>query len=178
MLVGGVYVADVRARLAEAWRPARGSKYEQRRLDAIRRIIVHHVGGVNRDYTADEIARYHVRTRGWPGIAYHFLAHQDGRLEYVGDLVSVRYHVGLINRESIGICVAGDFNKERPAQRQLMRVNMLVGGLWRELGRYVPVYGHRDVWQLTGYGFTECPGDTWLEWRARVVPEFRGERLL
>lgn len=133
---------------------------------------------MNRDCTAEEIAGYHVRTQGWPGIGYHFLAHQDGRLEYVGDLATVRYHVGLINGESIGICLAGNFNREKPPQPQLMRVNMLVSGLWRELGRYVPVLGHRDVWQLTGYGFTECPGDTWAEWRARVIPAIGKEQPL
>lgn len=163
MLIGKVWVRDMRSLLPVS----EGEAYDSRSLDDIRRIIIHHVGGgVNRDFTAKEIADYHVRSKGWPGIAYHFLAHPDGRLEYVGDIATVRYHVGALNRESVGICLAGDFTTEAPRRIQLLRVLQLTYGIWRHLGRQVAVYGHREVSDLTGYGWTECPGDTWDSWKA------------
>ena len=164
MLVGGVWVRDLRGRL-----PTGAEEYDRRESEAVERIVIHHVGGgVNRDYTAEEIANYHVGTRGWPGIAYHFLAHPDGRLEYVGDILTVRYHVGRLNASSIGICLAGDFNEVEPRRVQVHRVRQLCRGLFRELGRVVDVVGHRDVSKLTGYGFTECPGNTWDRWKHLV----------
>lgn len=173
MILGGVFVKDLRGVMeafADSVRPAGGeTEYERRSLLEVERIVIHHVGGANRDYTAEEIARYHVRSKGWPGIGYHFLVHRDGRLEYVGDLETVRYHVGLLNRTSIGVCLAGDFTKEAPPGVQLMRVRMLVGGLRRVRAANVPVVGHRDVWRGTGYGFTECPGNTWPTWRKEVL---------
>lgn len=175
MLLGGVFVRDLRRTMeafANSVRPQGGeTAYERRSALEVERIVIHHVGGVNRDYTAEEIARYHVRERGWPGIAYHFLVHPDGRVEYIGDIATVRYHVGRINRSSLGICLAGDFNAVPPSRRQLMRTRMLVRGLWQALGTRVPVLGHRDVWMLTGYGFTECPGNTWPSWKAEVMAD-------
>lgn len=170
MLVGKVWVRDLREGAMNRAPTVGEGSYSRRALDEIERIVIHHVGGgVNRDYTAAEIADYHVRTREWPGIAYHFLAHPDGRLEYVGDMATVRYHVGQINRSSIGICLAGDFMAEAPRRVCLLRVAQLVGGIWRELGRKVPVVGHCEVGELTGYGATACPGNTWNGWRYQVV---------
>lgn len=161
MLLGGVWVRDLRGKDDEG--------YELRDKREIERIVMHHVGaGVNRDFTAAEIADYHRRVQGWPGIGYHFLAHPDGRLEYVGDIGTIRYHVGKLNGSSVGICLAGDFMEEGPSRMMLMRVKMLVDGLRRVLRRKVAVVGHRDISGETGYGWTSCPGDTWESWRGMV----------
>jgi len=165
MLLGGVYVGDVRFSL-----PASTTKYYVwRGWSAIRQVVIHHTAGANRDFTAREVAEYHVVDRGWPGIGYHFLVHPDGRIEYVGNLRTVRYHCGRHNAASIGICLAGDFTTAYPAGGQLMRARMLVNGLWREVGREMPVFGHCELVN-TGYGPTECPGRTWPRWRERVIP--------
>ena len=67
--------------------------YRSRPRLAIRYIVVHHVGGgVNRDYTALEIARYHVDANGWPGIGYHFLVHPAGQIDQVNQLETRSYH--------------------------------------------------------------------------------------
>ena len=158
------------------WADLRGTlggseDYASRTLAQIERIIIHHVGppGGNRDYSAREIADYHVKSLKWPGIGYHFLAHPDGRLDYVGDILTVRYHAGLLNPSSVGVCLAGDFSVEEPTAAQLATVRALCSWLPVEIGRVLPVVGHRDVSHLTGYGFTECPGDTWPQWKSQVA---------
>lgn len=181
MLFGGVYARDPRSALAALSEKGakRSQEYERRRPDEIERVVIHHVGaGANRDYSAEEIARYHVESLGWPGVGYHFLVHPDGRVEYIGDWLSVRYHCGRLNRSSLGICLAGDFTMEMPTRPQLMRARMLVLGVFRELGQAlgkggsysVPVVGHGDLSPAsTGYPRTACPGTTWPLWCEALV---------
>ena len=133
------------------------------------RIVIHHAGGsINRDHTAEALARLHVRSNGWPGIGYHFLVHWDGTIEYVGDLGTSRAHVGNINRESVGICIPGNFQHERPPAAAIAATRRCIAAVRLCCGA-VPVVGHRDVAHLTGYGPTSCPGDTWEQWRAEVA---------
>lgn len=164
MLLEGVYVADLRDRLPRHPEKA----YRARALDEIEQIVIHHVGaGVNRDRDAAEIARFHVSARDWPGIAYHFLVHPQGFLEYVGDLATIRYHCGKQNARSAGVCLIGDFTREQPTPRQLMRCRMLIGAIRQLTGRGLPIVGHRDLTE-TGYGPTSCPGATWPRWKATL----------
>jgi N-acetylmuramoyl-L-alanine amidase len=162
MMFGLVYVTDRR-------RPFNGAAdYAWRELGEVERIIIHHSATAG-DCTVEAIAEWHTRHNGWPGIGYHFLVHPDGRLEYVGDIAQSRYHVGDLNRASVGVCLAGDFSATRPTHNALMRTRQLItNGLWLALGRRVAVVGHRDVWREAGRGPTSCPGETWEQWRAEV----------
>ncbi|MGQ9676579.1 MAG: peptidoglycan recognition protein family protein [Chloroflexota bacterium] len=189
MFFGGVYVTDRRGELAaragqevEAVRdppllnearapaPSLSRGYRWRELAEIEQVILHHTAGANRDFSAAEIADYHVKTQGWPGIGYHFLIHPDGRVDYVGDIATVRYHVGDLNAGSIGICLAGDFSRERPTATALARARQLIQkGIWPVLGRRVPVRGHVEVWRQANRGPTSCPGDTFWQWRREVI---------
>lgn len=163
MLIGNCYVRDLRDRLRALATEARaGPDYARRPAESIKRVVVHHTAGAHQDHTAESIARYHVQTNGWPGIGYHFLVHWDGRLEYVGDLLTVRYHCGRLNGTSIGLCLVGCFtNGRRPTSAQLVRARMLLAGLREAVRPDLAVVGHRDVSALSGYGPTECPGDWW-----------------
>lgn len=181
MFFGGVYVTDRRGELPEradeeagAVRepplPGEVKGYRWRELAEVEQVILHHTAGANRDFSAAEIADYHVRVQGWPGIGYHFLVHPDGRIDYVGDIATTRYHVGDLNAGSIGICLAGDFSRERPTTTALARTRQLIQkGLWPVLGRRVPVRGHVEVWRQANRGPTSCPGDTFWQWRREVI---------
>ena len=139
--------------------------YSSRPRSAIRYVVVHHVGsGVNRDYTAQEIARYHVDGNGWPGIGYHFLVHPAGQIDQVNRLETRSYHCGNLNGQSVGVCLAGDFSEAMPASGQIESVGRLVGELQAELGRELIVLGHGDV------PSTSCPGATFESWRQLIRP--------
>ena len=139
--------------------------YRSRPRPAIRYVVVHHVGsGVNRDYTAQEIARYHVDGNGWPGIGYHFLVHPAGQIDQVNRLETRSYHCGNLNGQSVGVCLAGDFSEAMPASGQIESVARLVGELQAELGRELILLGHGDV------PSTSCPGATFESWRQLIRP--------
>lgn len=108
---------------------------------------------------------------GWPGIGYHFVVHEDGTIDYVGDIATVRYHLAGRNRECVGVCIPGDFTRVKPNELQLGAARNLVRVLRPlldpdETGR-VKVVGHRDV-AMAGYG-TTCPGETWREWIGTIA---------
>jgi hypothetical protein len=147
-------IVDLRGRL-----PGRAG-YRRRDLSAIRYLVIHH-SGVERDSTALSIARYHSRVLGWPGIGYHFLVHQDGLIEYVGDILEVRYNVARRNHLVLGICLPGDFSRQQPAPAQLQAARLLCANLQFALGWFVPIVGHREI-ALPQFA-TSCPGSTFLE---------------
>lgn len=155
-------VADLRRQLAGA------EDYTMRALSdlgpdgPLRWLAVHH-SGVPVDNSAREIASYHANVLGWPGIGYHFLVHQSGAVEYVGDILTVRYNVAGLNRQVIGVCLAGDFTRRPPGRPQLQAARLLLANLQFALGWAVPIAGHREI-ALPGSG-TSCPGNTWPQWK-------------
>lgn len=142
--------------------------YTPRPLDVIKYLVVHH-SATDRDLTPHEIALYHVATLGWPGIGYHFLVHQGGRIDYVGDILTIRYNVARRNHELIGVCLPGNFTYYPPLPAQLEAARHLLANLQFALGWFVPIVGHRDV-ALPGFA-TACPGDTWPDWEPQLVGE-------
>ncbi|MDP2726562.1 MAG: peptidoglycan recognition family protein [Dehalococcoidia bacterium] len=166
-------IIDLRGKL-----PGR-EDYARRELGDIRYLVVHH-SGVARDSTAVPIARYHAEVLGWPGIGYHFLVHQDGTIEYVGDILEVRYNVARRNQEVVGVCLPGDFTYAigGPEEAQLKAAHDLLANLQFALGWFVPILGHREI-ALPAFA-TACPGDTflrgprWKDWIAESPPQEGG----
>lgn len=133
--------------------------YETRSLSSIKSIVVHHEG-VDVDSTPEQIDGYH-RGLGWPGIGYHLVVRQEGKVFYCGDLRTVRYHAGEHNPSTVGICLTGDFSKYYPLPSQLAGAKRAIAFVQAQLGRSVPVVGHRDLPNMQ----TECPGATWAGYK-------------
>ena len=131
-------------------------------LQEVRYIVIHH-SGVDVDSTAESIARYHVESLGWPGIGYHFLAHQDGGIEYVGDIMTIRYNVASRNHEVVGVCLPGNWMDRCPSLRQLEGARSVVRWLRVQMP-WARVVGHREI-ALDG---SVCPGDTWPQWKPQL----------
>lgn len=119
-------------------------RYSKRRLEAITHIVVHH--SATASGTPEAFARYHVYTLGWPGIGYHYVIGRDGTVHKCHPASVVSYHASGANRYSIGVCLVGNFDAQRPSEEQRTALVELL----RELvGAYqIPaanVIGHRDV---------------------------------
>ncbi len=121
-------------------------------------IVVHHDGfpDTDKDSTALEIHKFHQQNLGWAGIGYHYLIRKDGMIEQGRRPNAVGAHAYQHNKNSIGICVAGNFNIGEPTEAQMQSVETLIGWLCRKysldpLKRGV-IIGHRDV------SDTSCPG--------------------
>lgn len=166
MKVGNMRAVDMRFSLQPRW----WRKF--RTLQDIKCIIIHH--SASPDTSAWDIAEYHRKPvseggRGLDGIAYHFLVHPNGKLvgltdktgrgrsliEYTADILQVRNHAGDVNRESIGICLDGNFMEQPPPKNQVRTTIKLIANLQFSLGWAVPMYPH---WEFVD---TDCPGLAW-----------------
>lgn len=117
-------------------------------------IVVHHTASTA-DLTAADVHRIH-RQNGWSGIGYHLFIRKDGLIETGRPLEDVGAHTYGYNKDTIGVCLSGNFNVEYPSDAQLESATRLIG-LLCQIYSLNPdagtVYGHRD------FNATACPGD-------------------
>jgi hypothetical protein len=134
-----------------------------------RYIVVHNSG--TRQGNARAFENYHRRVRKMPnGLAYHFVigngtSSGDGEIEignrWHGQLQGGHVHSDYLNYISIGICLVGDFNRDKPTRKQLESLEELIKYLRLRVGkiegRATIVRAHRAInppqWP------TDCPGD-------------------
>lgn len=127
-------------------------QYNTRLLSSIRQIVVHHSASIGQ--TVEDYARYHVQSKGWAGIGYHFVIEVNGDIVLCHPLTTISYNVAHHNTQSIGICLSGDFTRQEPSPKQLQSLRELIAHLRRQVPQKLSVSGHRD------HGQTSCPGPT------------------
>lgn len=126
--------------------------YERRALSGVATLVVHHSDS-RPDVSWNAVARYHVDHNGWPGIGYHFGIAVDGKISYLGDVTTWRYHARQANETSIGICCLGNYAASEPPGAMLESLAVLMNVLDSWFARELQRVGHRDVVDTT------CPGD-------------------
>ncbi|MBX3246009.1 MAG: peptidoglycan recognition protein [Myxococcales bacterium] len=132
-----------------------------------RRIAVHHTVTSSSDPARQMrgMQNFHMNTRGWCDIGYHFLIGADGRLYEGRPLHLLGTHVGGQNSGNIGISFIGcyhtsgcsGFGATRPTDAMVRKVGQLMGSLRRIYGINLStstVMGHG---QHAGQS-TTCPG--------------------
>ena len=148
--------------LIEALPKHETEEYETRPLEEIRYLVVHH-SAVPAFVGPKTIAAYHVRRHEWPGIGYHFVVAEDGKLYQTNALETKSYHAAKANPYGVGICFLGNFTNRTPPPAQLQAGAHLIAWLMGELNLQTEsIRGHKE---LMG---TACPGKQWLEgqtWR-------------
>lgn len=128
-----------------------------------RHIVIHHSG--SRAGSAKSFDRFHREERNMEnGLAYHFVIGNgngmgDGELA-IGDRWKRQIHGGhvssyTLNQISIGICLVGDFSKNKPTTRQMATLEALVRYLMDET--HVPV-ARVTTHTLIHPKHTLCPG--------------------
>lgn len=157
--VPGVTFKDVRNSLRK------GGTYFKRTLASIKKIVVHHSATVTG--SAEAYARYHVDSLGWPGIGYHIVIEQDGTVKYCNDLERISYHSGNANSYSVGICLTGDFSKNKPTAAQFVSLYKVIAALQN----YLP-YARNPIDVI---GHQECPGYAWKLCPSLDMDAMRGE---
>lgn len=136
-------------------------------------IIVHHTGGTDEDPLADtsshtlEIVNEWHKHLGWEGIGYHWFIEKDGKTRAGRAETYHGTHTIDHNKDSIGICLAGNFDVTLPTQEQINALKTLLKDI---RGRYpIPlenIVPHRKFAQKTCYGM-KLP-DTWARSLAGV----------
>ena len=146
----------------------------QKRTEPIRKIVIHHTD-TPKNFTVEQIARYHVYGTSpykdpWPAIGYHYVIAPDGTIYWTERHETRSYHVGAANNYCLGVSLIGRFlikdydgtiqppEDQLPTPAQMDAAARLVAWLMDAVN--VPdienVVGHKEV------GQTMCPGDQWL----------------
>ena len=125
----------------------------------VKYIIVHHTQR-KKDFPA-YIRLRHVHLRGWEHIGYHYIIGRGRPFTRAGRVYACRpeSHVGAhalgYNRNSIGVCLIGDMDKQRPTHKQIVS---LVAFLKEKMSQYgIPaqnVLGHCEIPGVS----KSCPG--------------------
>jgi len=171
----GAHRAGLRADLAalgvnsrESW-GARGTRCSSRNTDK-NRVAIHHTVSQPGGDPASRlrgIQSYHMDSRGWCDVGYHFLVSVDGRIWEGRPIDLLGAHVGGHNTGNIGISFIGCFHSSgcgaidgprHPPDVMIENVAGFVAGLSEIYGFGITpssVKGHRDH---SGQS-TSCPGD-------------------
>jgi len=125
----------------------------------INSIVVHHSASANS--TIQSIDRNHrYRLHPYPNgygyhIAYHFVIDKEGIITKARPLKEVGYHAGNwgVNKTSLGVCLIGNFQYEKPEKKQLQALkNLIVELISGLLNDNIEMFGHKDIKP------TSCPG--------------------
>ncbi len=145
--------------------------YATRPLSAITALTIHHTTGAPFQ-PIENIASFHVNTRGWPGIGYHYVIDGAGTIHQTNYLTTKSFHAGTLNAPgdenlwSVGVALQGNFQDAPPPQVQQDAARALVQYLKQTLD-LSDVFGHREMPGAQ----TACPGSTFEEW----LPYVRGD---
>lgn len=92
-------------------------------------------------------------------VAYHYVISGDGKYRQTRHENAIGYHASNwnINKHSIGICLTGDFDNEKPSEAQLNTLDMLIKEVKKN--HEISIIGHRDI---QGVG-KSCPGKNFTD---------------
>ncbi|NJM10202.1 MAG: N-acetylmuramoyl-L-alanine amidase [Bdellovibrionaceae bacterium] len=131
-------------------------------------VILHHsLTKDGRSVSWDAIRKYHVETNGWADIGYHFgIENVDGKHVIMkGRPIRARgAHCadGGMNKQSIGVCMVGNFDTEAPPISQWALAQLLISRLlWLYKIPICNVLGHREAQEKAGLPPEKrksCPG--------------------
>lgn len=111
-------------------------------------IIYHHAASSNE--TPEEINEYH-KSKGWSGIGYDYYIRKDGTIYSGRPEGAEGAHAIGQNKNSIGICLEGNFEDEELSSEQVSNLYKLSVYISFKYDIY-RIIGHKDV------GETLCPG--------------------
>jgi hypothetical protein len=127
------------------------------------RMTVHHTDTPNNDSITmaarvRQIQSYHIDTRGWCDIGYHFLIGQDGKV-YQGRVeTKVGAHAANDNTNNVGISFVGTYETTVPTTAVMDAGAKIIKALSTTYGialNRTKIKGHRQV----GTTETTCPGE-------------------
>ncbi|MDC1191168.1 peptidoglycan recognition protein family protein [Gammaproteobacteria bacterium] len=123
-------------------------------------IVVHHTGGTDKNplldtsfHTFETVQSWHINGRGWENFGYHWMIEKDGSIRKGRPETYHGAHAKKLNKKSVGICLAGNFDATLPTKKQQEALQ----GLLREVmsrwdidtSKIIP---HRNVANKTCYG--------------------------
>lgn len=124
--------------------------YDTRKLEAINQVVIHH--SATESGSPESYALYHIHNNGWPGIGYHYVISKAGKIVQTQFLKTVSYHTSGQNTRSVGICLTGNYDSQKPPAAQVDACVKLIKYLEDRLSRPLAIAGHNE------YSAKSCPG--------------------
>jgi N-acetylmuramoyl-L-alanine amidase len=125
--------------------------------------LIVHQSATDRDTTTfQQIKKFHLY-QGMGNIAYQYFITADGKIKRGRNELTQGTHTkaSQMNEKSLGICLAGDFNKQEPTPKQLQSLSSVLKSLVNKYSIPIEnILAHREV----AGSATECPGDSLNEW--------------
>ncbi len=118
----------------------------------IKYLIIHHsaISRTKKSEQFDAINNYH-KNKGWGMIGYHYLIEPSGELKKGREETTIGAHCYGHNHDSLGICLAGNFDIEYPTREQEISLSKLLETLQEKYPK-AEIKHHRD------FRNTHCPG--------------------
>lgn len=126
--------------------------------------VIHHVGVLGADTTAEATNRFHAETKKWAGMGYHFLVRFGGEIQDGRPLNKQGVHVANQNENKVAVCFCGDLAKEPLREAQFASGLALV----RWLNSFFP--NLREWTTHKKLAATSCPGEFPLD---RLLKELK-----
>ena len=122
-------------------------------LKKVKFIAVHH--SQRKIDSVKRIKNLHIKIRGWEDIGYHYLIDKKGKIYFGRSEKFIGAHVFGYNKNSIGLCLIGNFDEEKPTKKQ---IQTLIKFLKEKVRKFkIPIkniLGHREFLNVT----KTCPG--------------------
>ena len=116
-------------------------KLKRRKYEDITAIVLHHSAGYG---TIEDVDRIH-RMRGYTCIGYHYYITRDGKMHNGRPIEYIGAHAKGHNKNTIGICLEGDFREDKPTAEQLEILERLIKVLFEEIPTIKIIYNHKDL---------------------------------
>jgi hypothetical protein len=104
-------------------------------------VVFHH--SLTDNGNVESFRKYHVEYNGWEDIGYHFVIPATGHYEKGRDIHYIGSHAYGKNKDSIGVCLIGNFFKYEPTVEQLNECLILYHGLCRLYSKNLMIDFHR-----------------------------------
>ena len=122
-------------------------------LKKIKFIAVHH--SQRKIDSLKRIKELHVKINKWEDIGYHFLIDKNGKLYKGRSEKFIGAHVYGHNKDSIGICLIGNFDEEKPTKKQIQTLMKFLKQKTEEFKIPIKnILGHREFPEV----IKTCPG--------------------
>lgn len=91
--------------------------YRQRNIHSDLTVVFHHSAVFKCNIKA--IAHYHINSKNFPGIGYHFMLNYDEKIYLTNYLNTTSWHTGNTNSKTIGVCFNSNFNVIPPGPKMI-----------------------------------------------------------
>jgi len=104
-------------------------------------IVFHCSASDNPNQDVGTMRQYHVFTKGWADIGYHYFIKKDGTIQEGRPIDKIGAHVARHNTGTVGVCFAGlnDFTKP-----QMEAAHEIIKIINKKVGKELALKGHND----------------------------------